>query len=87
MLDSSGLYKEETLISAPVVPQFVALQVQKRSTRLVFDRETTRTEFIESDLGGGGGGWEGREGGGVACVCVGGGGGGRRGCVPAYVCV
>ena len=54
MLDSSGLYKEETLISAPVIPHCVALQVQKRSTRLVFDRKTTRTEFIESDGGEGG---------------------------------
>ena len=78
MLDSSGLYKEETLISAPVIPHCVALQVQKRSTRLVFDRKTTRTEFIESDGGEGGG--AGRERG-VAC------GGGGGGCVPAYVCV
>ena len=78
MLDSSGLYKEETLISAPVIPHCVALQVQKRSTRLVFDRKTTRTEFIESDGGEGGGGLGESEG----LRVVGGGG-----CVPAYVCV
>ena len=87
MLDSSGLSKEETLISAPVVPHCVALQVQKRSTRLVFDRKTTRTEFIESD-GGGGGGGAGRERG-VAYVCGGEGGGGAclRTCVCTRACV